>query len=540
MKDLVEALDLATPLFDQIASISGVPGVSLGVFHQGDVVFRYNYGFRDLEAQLPTTSTTIYPLASLTKAFTSMVYGSLVADGLVDWHSPIRDILPEFRSTADEVGRLASAVDILSHRTGVPGGETLYFHGQPLLNDSDHPNQFRGQMLYNNLGYALVAMAMSRKTGQSYEELLESRLLQPLGLTRTGLSFDPRTTEDMAKCYLVTEEKEAVENPRPLFLANSVMVAVGGLRSSVDDLLKFYRTLLRDASQLATTADGTHQSSLKELRTILSGFAPLGGQRTGLLESSYGLGWIRSQLPSELGSMGLNSWLLGKMPVVGRGAPSRLALYHQGNLPGATTAVYLFPETQSGIVVLENAYGLSDVPDWIAQIIIHILFDMPTTTDYAKLAEQAVSNFQQHRRKTASDLSRLPRTDSEPASPHRLLGDYENAAECFFLRISQRENDLKLSFQGFPEEEFDLVHLYDDVYSWYPSSRELAQRGRTKPRQVFLNDDDTPAIERTWQLGNIAMLGWRPLTSLRRSSGSFAEYSMPVSIEFNTASNSVP
>ncbi|KAK0721125.1 hypothetical protein B0H67DRAFT_486558 [Lasiosphaeris hirsuta] len=51
------------------------------------------------------------------------------------------------------------------------------------------------------------------------------------------------------------------------------------------------------------------------------------------------------------------------MPVAGQNSPSRLAVYHQGNLPGATSAVYLFPETQSGVVVLTNAYGLSDVAD---------------------------------------------------------------------------------------------------------------------------------------------------------------------------------
>lgn len=132
MKNILAKLSLLAPTFDQIASLSGVPGVSIGVLHHGDVVFRYNYGYRDIESREPTTTRTIYPIASLT----ALVYDSLVSDDILDWHSPIRNILPEFRSRAEEVERLASAADLLAHRTGIPGGETLYFHAQPLLNDS--------------------------------------------------------------------------------------------------------------------------------------------------------------------------------------------------------------------------------------------------------------------------------------------------------------------------------------------------------------------------------------------------------------------
>ena len=118
------------------ASLSGMPGVSIGVLHHVDVVFCHNYGYWDTELREPTTTRTIYPIGSLSKAIMALVYGPLVSDGILDWHSPIRNILPELRSTAPEVERLASAADLLAHRTGISGGETLYFHAQPVLNNS--------------------------------------------------------------------------------------------------------------------------------------------------------------------------------------------------------------------------------------------------------------------------------------------------------------------------------------------------------------------------------------------------------------------
>jgi CubicO group peptidase (beta-lactamase class C family) len=187
-----------------------------------------------MELREPTTTRTIYPIASLSKAITALVYGSLVSDGILDWHSPIRNILPEFRSTAQEVEQLASAADLLAHRTDITGSDTLYFHAQPLLNGSSiipmfsvlhQQQQFRAEMQYNNLGYAITAMAMSEQTGLSYEELLHQKLLRPLKLNRTGLNFHPYDTEDVAKTYMVTPDGLAVENRRPIFEPGSYMAA---------------------------------------------------------------------------------------------------------------------------------------------------------------------------------------------------------------------------------------------------------------------------------------------------------------------------
>jgi CubicO group peptidase (beta-lactamase class C family) len=247
-------LQQLAPSIDLIASIAGVPGVSVGVIHDGDVVFRHNYGYGDLSTKRLTTSDTIYPIASLSKSFTSFLYGSLVDEGRADWSSPIREALPEFHSTSTEVSMMATPIDLLSQRTGIAGGESLYWHAQALLNDSDiipmfgsQPpiRPFRTDWLYNNLGYAIVGLAMSARTGQSFGELFESRVAQPFGLQRTGLSFEHCQSCDLSKTYLVTEDGTAIENETPFFGPNTAMVAAGGICSSVNDLLVFYRAMLQ-------------------------------------------------------------------------------------------------------------------------------------------------------------------------------------------------------------------------------------------------------------------------------------------------------
>jgi hypothetical protein len=79
------------------------------------------------------------------------------------------------------------------------------------------------------------------------------------------------------------------------------------------------------------------------------------------------------------------------MPVVGKGAPSQLVIYHQGSLPGALAAVILIPDTESAIVILTNSLSLNDTPDWIGQLILEEVLDVPERNDYIRAAESSVA-----------------------------------------------------------------------------------------------------------------------------------------------------
>lgn len=279
MRNITAALTSLTPLWTQIANISSVPGVSIGVFHEGNVIFRNSIGYRDLEQRLPSTSDTVYPIGSLSKAFTASIYGSLVDEGVVAWDSPIRDILPDFSSGSSEVETLTNAIDLLSHRTGIVGGESLYFHAQPLLDDTSlvaayaglpQLGPFRSTTQYNNLGYGMVSQAMSQVTGKSYSDLLERYITQPLGLERTGVEFDRRHPLNTAEKYLVADDGSVIENPRSLYYEGTYMLASGGIWSSVNDLLTFYQEVLKAAAQEITDAEA-FQPPLKQQSTILTG-----------------------------------------------------------------------------------------------------------------------------------------------------------------------------------------------------------------------------------------------------------------------------
>lgn len=96
----------------------------------------------------------------------------------------------------------------------------------------------------------------------------------------------------------------------------------------------------------------------------MSAKIPMNGPSRG--ETSYGFGWARVQLPATMGGRGCNPPIMPDgMPVVGKGVPSRLVIYHQGSLPGALATVNLIPDSESAIIILTNSLTRNDMPDWV-------------------------------------------------------------------------------------------------------------------------------------------------------------------------------
>ncbi|PVH84923.1 putative D-aminoacylase [Cadophora sp. DSE1049] len=487
MRNLTEIFQLLAPIVSEISTLAGVPGVSVGIIHHNEVVFQHNYGFLDLEAKIPVTNDTVYPIGSLTKGFTAATIASLVEDGILEWNSPIKQILPNFRSQWSEVNDLTTILDLLSMQTGLSGADSVWCHAPPVIDNlqimevfSSLPQAkpFRSTIQYNNLGYALASSAVESRTGQSLIINLKQRILEPLGMYSTDFDTAGLAPDKVSKTYVVMEDGTPQHFTRSLVDENSWIAACGGLWSSTNDLLVYYKALLQSAqSQFMDSTTANPQSPLKQVATLLTGHTFLDSQQKSLRERSYGLGWVRTQLPGILGAVGYNEYFVSKMPVAGTGSAPRLAVYRQGNLPSASAAVYMFPETSSAVVVLCNAFGLTDAPDWIAQLFVEKLFDDSTNADYAKLAREAVQRTLEQSRTLGQELSSLQDAQTRPKDLKLFVGRYYNSFGTFFLDIRMTDGQLSVAFQGLKLETYSLKHSHENVFSWYTSSDDLTRRG---------------------------------------------------------------
>ena len=107
-----------------------VPGASIAIVKDGQVILSRGYGLRDVAQQLPMTENTVQPIASTTKSFTVAALATLVRDGKLKWDEPVREYLPDFRLHSDYATQTVTLRDMVSHRTGLPRHDAVWFNSK--------------------------------------------------------------------------------------------------------------------------------------------------------------------------------------------------------------------------------------------------------------------------------------------------------------------------------------------------------------------------------------------------------------------------
>src|SRR5690606_24801633 len=75
---------------------TGVPGASIAVVQDGEVVFLQGFGVKELGGTDPVTPDTQLMIGSVTKSMTSTLAATLVDEGWLTWDTPLVELLPAF------------------------------------------------------------------------------------------------------------------------------------------------------------------------------------------------------------------------------------------------------------------------------------------------------------------------------------------------------------------------------------------------------------------------------------------------------------
>lgn len=477
----------------EILETAGVPAISFGIIKDGETLGTYHVGLRDIQGNLPLNDQTRYNINSLSKGMISALVGIQVHDGVggLDWSTRLKTLLPAFGGSTPEIASESTIVDLLSHRWGASGFDDFWFgcDNAVFLQRSETLRSaatlgsaipFRDTFEYNNWGYEIAGQLLEALSGQDVASLLDEKLFAPLGMNRTGLSWDDSDTNE-AKSYGILFDKKHIQVAAPFHDDSLMMKSAGGVKSSLEDLLIFYKAWMRDVvSQFDGATDSSPDSPLKNLRAISSQHARFEGP--SLHEQGYGLGWARAQLPGQLGRISGNA-MLGEQPVAGKGGPSRLVLYHHGLMPGSTSAVLLVPELRSGIVTLQNSLPAIDTADFVGQMLLEALLDVPEPNNYVELSRQFYDKAMEfvHRVRKELDDKRIPDTKARPLVEYQ--GRYWNSLRNFFIDVKQHETKsgdpaLTMTVNGLPGQAYKLEHYNFDTFSWLMSYDEMVRRAR--------------------------------------------------------------
>ena len=253
MAEILAQLKALEPTFAELLTISGAPGLSLGVLYHGKIIDTAHFGRQDSLDPTPPNDDTIYRAVSLTKALTSSAVALLVEEGMLDWDVPIQEYLPVFSRRTDDVGQKTTLRDLLCHRTGLPNADFLFGqqYGTFLMPRSEivrlttfleAVRPFREKFLYSQWNYGLVTEFVEAVTGTTLGSHIKDTILDPLSMGRTTLGKPD--DENVAVGHAIRNNG----NPCKIVFPNmndGVGLAGGfACKSSVKDLL-LYQGLLR-------------------------------------------------------------------------------------------------------------------------------------------------------------------------------------------------------------------------------------------------------------------------------------------------------
>lgn len=294
---------------EQIREILQIPGMSAAVVKDQELVWAEGFGFADLANALPATADTPYHLASVTKPIAATLLMQLVEEGVLDLERPVTDFGVELESEG-----VINSWHLLTHTSaGVPG--------------SVHN--------YDGNRYGYLEEVVQGVAGLSFRDLLDERILSPLGMedTAPNLILCPKGDDDEVNDLREADYlrvHEAMAKPYQLDLAydvvdgeyQTIFSPAAGLISTVSDLSRFDIAL--------------DQNELMKQETKEAMFEPLVSTYGDSDELKYGLGWYNQLFD------GTN------------------LVWHSGRWPPSISALYLkVPEEDLTFIVLANTPNLT-------------------------------------------------------------------------------------------------------------------------------------------------------------------------------------
>jgi CubicO group peptidase (beta-lactamase class C family) len=194
--------DLTPILKEVLASNSDIPAFAAAVVRGDQIIAQGVSGVRRRGSPEPVTLDDKFHLGSDTKAMTATMIGTLVEEGKLKWSSTLEDVFPKQAPKMLPEYRKVTLEQLLTHHAGVPtSGDVGNWHKESrhftdmfkardfilaaiTTNPPEAPPGDR--YIYSNGGYVIAGHMAEQVTGKTWEELMQTRLFDPLKMTTAG------------------------------------------------------------------------------------------------------------------------------------------------------------------------------------------------------------------------------------------------------------------------------------------------------------------------------------------------------------------
>ncbi|MFD7257967.1 serine hydrolase domain-containing protein [Streptomyces sp. NPDC059874] len=282
---------------------------------------------------------TLFEIGSVTKTFTALALARMAVAGTVDLNDPLTRLLPAGTVVPSRGGQEITLQHLATHTSGLPRlpkgmllrallrprtpdpyadcTEDVLLSGLARTRLGSSPGR---RVHYSNLGAGLLGLALARRAGTTYEQLVTTLVCAPLGMSDTMVAAPASRPGRLAQGH------DGRHRPTPPWnLAD--LAGAGGLWSTATDLVSYVRAQL-EGGDPAELAEAIRLSRQVE-------------HRNGPFAWMH-LGWTAHRLHPRQGA--------------------HLQIWHNGGTGGCSSFVGFDPETGTAVIVLSNTQRPVDAP----------------------------------------------------------------------------------------------------------------------------------------------------------------------------------
>ncbi|WP_424002207.1 serine hydrolase domain-containing protein [Maribacter sp. IgM3_T14_3] len=327
-------------LLQELIKHDKAPGIAITVLKGGKTIFQKGYGYADLERkQFIDARKSICRVASVSKPIAATALAYLVQDGLIDLDESFYTYLPDYPKKEWDF----TIRQLASHTAGIRVYKGKEYGLNEPLSIKEGLNVFKNdplvyepgtEYLYNSFDWVMISAAMQAASGIPFEEYVQEKVLNPLGMLNTycpechyGTDFTIGThsqKENDVNSISTSEVPNQVATfytkgisgfRKAIPVDNFYKLAGGGYLSTSEDIAKFGQAFL------------DKKVEIKE--GVLNQF--LTAQQVQGNSTYYGLGWQVSE-----------------------DAKGRKFFGHVGNGVGGYSNFFVYPNEQLVFSILVN------------------------------------------------------------------------------------------------------------------------------------------------------------------------------------------
>ncbi len=192
-----------------------IPSASIAIVSGDKIIWTGAYGYSNLWARTPATTSTVYLIGSTFKAMSTVALLQLMEEGKFKLDDRVNDYLTEFKIQNEDPKNPVTFRHLVTHTSGLPGG----FGAYPVWGDTVPPsfNEYLSKSLvigkptgsvviYSNPAYTLIGYLVQKFSGKPYKQYMQEKVFTPLEMTSTAFEPTPVMDERISMPYTVDEK----------------------------------------------------------------------------------------------------------------------------------------------------------------------------------------------------------------------------------------------------------------------------------------------------------------------------------------------